>query len=618
MAPLRFCLAVLLGFVLPGLAASQLLKSPVPVLATFVVSSVVLCHAVFWLGVLGIHISFVSVGLVLLLISAMLLGLTWEPLVASLQRLVATERTALLERTTPLERLAFVAVAAVTLLVVLRSSLQPLSGWDTPFRWNFLAVRLLELGRFDFYPPLKPQDFSIYFYVDGIPPLVSFSYFWLYASVGRPVALVTALLVTAQFLLLALVCHRLTTRLFSRQAAALALLALAASPLLFWSVVMGQETGLTALALGATVLFLVEAEDGEPMRRAVLAGFAAALGAWARDYGMAFILCGLLVCLWRRLSVRVTATFLLTGALLAAPWYVRNWLFTGNPFYSNAVGTLFPVNPVHAGIMAGYARQFSLSVNPSTKLIATVRCLGLTALVPILVGLAGCVRWPRRLWGVAVSVLLVALLWAYSVGQTAGGLGYSLRVLSPALVLLAVAAGGLLAHLAGNSRLRTRLVLVPVLALAVTSLLLDLLFPQFPWALPPSHWLSAAFGNLPTPMSAFADAPLPVAPGGRILSDNAYYHAALAPRGVDVVPVWSPEAAFLFDRRMTFTEARRRLEALGIRRVFVDPGSPNYLYLEAFPFFADIPKHTAGPQTGSGGALYRSPDQAAPQSEPRP
>jgi len=42
---------------------------------------------------------------------------------------------------------------------------------------------------------------------------------------------------------------------------------------------------------------------------------------------------------------------------------------------------------------------------------------------------------------VAIFVFLVAALWLVSVAYTAGGLFYSLRVLSPALTLLAVVGG---------------------------------------------------------------------------------------------------------------------------------------------------------------------------------
>ena len=49
----------------------------------------------------------------------------------------------------------------------------------------------------------------------------------------------------------------------------------------------------------------------------------------------------------------------------------------------------------------------------------------------------------------------------------------------------------------------------------------------------------------------------------RVLSADAFLYVALL-RDYTVVPVWSPEVAFLFDPQISAVEARRRLAALGI------------------------------------------------------
>src|SRR5262249_33150833 len=92
---------------------------------------------------------------------------------------------------------ASTAVVGVTLLI--RSGVSPLIGYDAAFRWDFLGRRILALKSFAFYPPLLPADFHDYFALDGIPPLVSFTHWWMYASAGRYLPILISLFVTAQF-----------------------------------------------------------------------------------------------------------------------------------------------------------------------------------------------------------------------------------------------------------------------------------------------------------------------------------------------------------------------------------------------------------------------------------
>jgi hypothetical protein len=84
-------------------------------------------------------------------------------------------------------------------------------------------------------------------------------------------------------------------------------------------------------------------------------------------------------------------------------------------------------------------------------------------------------------------------------------------------------------------------------------------------------------------------APL-VKTGTRILTENAYAQAVLAnaASGCDLVPIWSPEVAFLFDRSLNAKDQQRRLRALNITLLLLYPGSPNTKYLvESSPFYHD-------------------------------
>lgn len=345
-----FASGIVFGFFLPGFAVSMLLKSPARLLSSFIISSLILFYCIFWLGLFHIPIRFAAVMAILLPASIVLFFL--------IRRQIAAESKTTnfsLKQMRLLKWVQWSPVFLTGIIMFLRSVMQPLSAWDTTFRWNFLALKLFELGRFDFYPPFKPEDFEIYFYPDGIPPMISFSYYWLYEVFGEANPMITGFYVTLQLGLIYVLSYKTASQLFSRSAGFFSVAILASSTLFFWSVLMGQETGMTALSLAATVYFLSSAVTGENnFRIMILGGCASALGALSREYGCVFIFCGILVCLWKRQRLRSIMVFVGVALILSMPWYVRNWIVCSNPFYNNPVGRLFAVNSVHAAIMRSY------------------------------------------------------------------------------------------------------------------------------------------------------------------------------------------------------------------------------------------------------------------------
>ena len=106
---------------------------------------------------------------------------------------------------------------------------------------------------------------------------------------------------------------------------------------------------------------------------------------------------------------------------------------------------------------------------------------------------------------------------------------------------------------------------------------------------PDGEWRQYAFRPLGKPVEFQIGGQLASAmpPGTRLLSDNAYLHAALIDKGFEVAPVWSPEVRFLFS---TTAEGGRRLRAAGIDTVVYYPNSLNTRYLAAHsPFYATLP-----------------------------
>jgi hypothetical protein len=77
--------------------------------------------------------------------------------------------------------------------------------------------------------------------------------------------------------------------------------------------------------------------------------------------------------------------------------------------------------------------------------------------------------------------------------------------------------------------------------------------------------------------------------GTRILTENAGAHSMVTLAGdeYDLVPVWSPEVAFLFDRSLGIREQRRRLREHRITAVLVYTASANTVFcMLNSPFYA--------------------------------
>jgi len=303
----------------------------------------------------------------------------------------------------------------------------------------------------------------------------------------------------------------------------------------------------------------------------VSAGLAAALCALAREYGWIAAIAGAAILLWRGFPRRQVVLFVAVAVAAAAPWYVREWVVAGNPFYSLRAGP-FAVNPVHDGIMQSYRSVFHLD-DTALPLLLTLAPLQLLAGIP-----GACARFRERGYLAAVA-LLSAAAWVLSIGYTSAGMETSLRVLSPAMAVLSIAAAGVL------SRWRA-MATVAVAACAIWTIVQGSVYPA-----PFNVWPEQAFKVPLQPAEFQIGAQLAEAlpKGTRILSDNAYLHAALADKGIDVVPVWSPEARFLFGSRAE--EADRRLRELRIETIAYYPQSVNTRYLAgASAFYASLPR----------------------------
>jgi hypothetical protein len=590
-----FLLPVLLplGLYLPGLFFARYFRLPIPYFCAFPLSLVLLFHSIFWLGILHVPLTLWTVLPIPLVVTLVFAGLPrWRPQPDR----PGSQPAALV----PLDRILLLSPIIPAAALFLRSAISPLIGFDTPFRWDFLGRKILELRSFSFYPPLTPADYRIYFYPDGIPPMISFTHWWMYASAGQYLPVLIALFVTAQFVCTLVFTRYAAESLFGPRAGLLAAATLAASPLFLRSVLLGQETGLTALAIAAMLCFLVAQSPDLP--RLFAAGLAAALCALSREYGWIALVCGVIVLIWRRAPHKHLVVFCSTAFAAAIPWYLRNWMLTGNPVYSLSVDG-FPVNPIHAAIMQQYQSILGLSRWTSETWTSLIWLLLTYAAFQIFAGIpGGLVRFRERGYLLVMAVILSAV-WVQSVGYTSGGPVISTRVLSPMVVVLSIAAAGLLAAQTARAS-RYPAILAAIVLVQLWTAAHAAFFPTPPGDVPNAQWTQRAFQPMspPTEFQAADGFAAQIPHGTRVLTDSAYFHAALQAKGIDVVPVWSPEVRFIFTD--TPDDAERRLRELKIESVAYYPSSINTLYLDkASPFYHALP-HRWRPRAQVPGIIY--------------
>ena len=603
--------AAIAGLFLPGFLVARVCRIPTPAAAALPLSSLAICLTVILLQAGGLPLRFGGVVVVLLSVAAVCFLIeardSWmrsagsAPLVggdatAGHPRLAATRATS--------GSLLIVIPLAISALLTLRVALEPLSGWDTPFRWDWLARCMLQHEKLDFYPPRTAADFHIYSYPDGLPPVVASVYWWLYASIGKAFPPLTAVAVAGQFLSLLGLVYAGGEACCGQRSGWVAVAVAASCPLVINGLAIGQETGFTAIAVaGQLVCGLAAIRSSAGGRQALCAGLFAALGCLARDYGPVLGLAGVAVLLSGKDRLRQLAVFTL-AASPGLSWYVRNWWLTGNPVYSNPTPLDLPANPVLAGMLEQCRQSLALWNRPAADFVSLAGWLIMDAGLVLVAGLLAVMLFGRRLVAFWPTVATVIALWAWSVGFTAGGLWYSLRVLTPACAALAMVAPLPLRRLACVLQLRfgrrVRGVLMASLWIVCGGLgVLTAAFHPFGWVTvlgegTLSTMLAAPFATRLDPLAD--QGPLSEvlrrleqssAPPCRILTDDLYLQVMLTHTNsrFGTLMVWSPEAAFLFDPDTGVEACRRQLAG---KRVFLAMISEDFLFwqhLRQFQFF---------------------------------
>jgi hypothetical protein len=373
----------------------------------------------------------------------------------------------------------------------------------------------------------------------------------------------------------------------------------------YTAMICGQETSMQMLSMIAMTAVIVTTPRGS-WRGMAMAGLMAAVGINAREYGWAWLIIGGVMLLLQRRTWRELVVFASVAVALGGPWYLRNFIRCGNPFYNLTVGPFIGVNPVYNQLMKVYHDLLALPQQGSKQYLEAMYEPVITLPLQLTIGIAASIIWFRRvklLWVVYVTVLG---LWLASVSYTAGGLPYSTRVLGPSHALMAIPVGMVGALLLRSRRALARwAVIVVVAGYMLYTVAIDCAYPYFV----PNPFMAVRMVNIPgeRPVSdlELADAIVNRYPvGTRILTDNAYIHAAMAGRGRDLVAIWSPEVSFLWDTSLDEPTIRRKLLERRIARVLIYPRSANTPLMMKSNFFAATATSPWYPEIVQEGMLY--------------
>lgn len=559
--PILRGLLVAAGLLLPGAGWAFAARLPLPWYFAGVISVLAIYAGVVAMAWVGVPISGLSLSVWLAVIA--LLGVfVWRR-----SRPVQTDTT-----TAWCEWWLAFPIVPLLFVAAWRALAQPLPGADADFRWDRLAHLLVESGGLAPYPPVSAEQFAAYFWADGIAPLVSGIYAWTYLAAGSTAKSWTAIPVLMQTGAMLALLHALARLWEPVPRAGWLACALAGSVMLLqFSFSLGQETGFTALGAGGLAYYLVRWRRERDFRLLVAAALCAGLAACAREYGALFVLIG---AGYVGFTSRKWREFLAYSGIAAAwplLWHLRVWLLTGNPLYAHDVAGLFPVNPVFTAWMKAYVVSYGEVLSQLAGWREIGRLLLLSS-VPALLGLGAGIFLCWRQPGARVMALLAAAAaaaWVASVPFTAGGLFYSMRVLSPLLLIGCAWGGAVLARWIPGRRYLAGL-LIGMTLWGTDAALRALTIPLNPYTMSPDRWLQAGyqlqqdFARMDEPFIVALAQRVP----GRVLSESAGVQHVFLRHGKVLAPLWSPDVRFLFEENAS-DDAAARLIALGYSHVLL-------------------------------------------------
>ena len=153
----KLCVVVV-GLILPGMLLARTLRVEHVWAIAFPLSALILVETTILFSVIGIPICFNTMS------GALIVWALICQLIISLRRsatLLAPPPTESSNPTSNLVAVTLVFICSLLIAVMLRTTFFPLRGPDTSFRWEGLALAILQHQSLDFYPPVSAGDYEI-------------------------------------------------------------------------------------------------------------------------------------------------------------------------------------------------------------------------------------------------------------------------------------------------------------------------------------------------------------------------------------------------------------------------------------------------------------------------
>jgi hypothetical protein len=574
-------LGILAGLFLPGALISRFFLKRVDLPAAFLLSNLLLAFVLTLSNIFGLGVSLAGVSCALAAVAvAAALGVWFSASTWAGGSCLAHAKTRLLRLAkviaqSPLAVTCALGVVAIVAVFVVKGTRTTMQGYDVPIRWEYIASRAFEQGNFHFYPPISPADFSLYSLPDAMGLMVPGGYWWTYVLAGRADIFYALPVVVLQFLMVLLATWQCARALGAGvRAAALAVFLLATTGVVTTNVFIGQEVGflvLSALVMLTLVFRMKRGREGA-LGACVVIGLACGAAALTREYGLAYLLVGLLGAWWAGASRGARLGLFVASAFCVGPWLSYVWVLTHNPFYTIGVLGLLPKNPaIYVSVMEGLGRanlaQWRERLMSQTALICLIQT------IPALVGVACLARWKKGRFVLATFIVLVALLTVWGQFFSNGDLYYSYRMMAPAAAVLAIVCA-----IGFPVRWRRARWPVAVVALLTVHALLSIGVRYNYAAIPPSqwpgYWAQTGSGDHVYTSQVitrkFIQDNIARFEGKTLLSSDGYLQRALAGLPVKVIPAWSPGLEVLVDPSVDPVDVRRVLKAQQIDFIVVD------------------------------------------------
>ncbi|MCJ8331492.1 MAG: hypothetical protein HRT89_22835 [Lentisphaeria bacterium] len=619
-----------LGFFLPGYLVARMLHSRMIHVTSILGSILILFQTIFYLQIADIPLRYDTLICTLLGITIALSALFHFRKKANLIKPIDDP----ISKPSPF---FIIFSIAILLLITYRLTMAPLTGPDIIFRWEHLPKLMLTHQNFDFYPPFTGEDYTKYFFTDSFPPMVQFTYFSLYSAISTHSKEVANLLTILQFVLIIFSAYYIIKKETDSTHSDTFLILFLFSNFSFFKILSyGQENGWLSISLLLTWFFLYKNED--KTSNFILAAIITSVGTLSREYGGFIFCCGILLCFVYKVKMKHLLVYAAIVSALIAPWFIRTWVITGNPVYSlNLLG--FYVNPGHKEVLNQLNLISGLTINTKVRITKTIILLIQFAFIPIVFGFWYLIK--NRKVGLLILILFNTIIWIMSIRFTASIEG-SLKVLLPSLIILCIDAAIFLSKNYKKAQLSISLVAGFILCLGlcvnifiyqkgttikgifialfliiitlevifflrqrenISQITISVMFAvSVTWVIlnisiyPTSISYINSIGDMIIHVTRRHNVPIledafwtnfrhKVKGRFRVIGENPYIHSITYGTNVELIPLWSPEIAFLMNEKHDAEEFYQRLRELNIHGFLYYPNVYTGKWYEQTPFY---------------------------------